>query len=373
MAAHPPIGYAYRMSSAIHPLTRLAGLAAAFALGCGVFILVSRGAPAGAQLTYRLGSGDAAALALYDPQYHLQHTLVAQPSDVYYPSWSADGARLAFVQSMMPAAETDTVEHLELSQNRPQRLFPPEAMMIQIQAPPIWSPDAASVIFSAGEVAAARRRTHSLVWVGLGEDAPRVLPVDGLSTRMTAFRPLDDQTLRLVAVREGDVWLADLRRSDFVILREQVWAMGFVDAWRPVFSPDASSFVIPAVRPDAPTFDLYRFDIGREGFIKISDLRTSNETQPAWSPDGAHIAYKLLGDGPQFVILASSDGAQSRAVYRHPTARINELHWSPEGDRLVFLASLPGLHELCILELASETTSCPIIADRLDEVAWRPR
>jgi Tol biopolymer transport system component len=55
---------------------------------------------------------------------------------------------------------------------------------------------------------------------------------------------------------------------------------------------------------------------------------------PAWSPDGASIAFALLGDGANAIYIVPAAGGEAKKVYDKQGAC--EPHWSPDGQSLVY-------------------------------------
>jgi Tol biopolymer transport system component len=79
---------------------------------------------------------------------------------------------------------------------------------------------------------------------------------------------------------------------------------------------------------------------GRDDLTKghCSWPRCQGETDPAWSPDGARIAFvRVVRDVPSIFVMRS-DGTHRRHVMPPPTDRFVDSApaWSPLGDRLVF-------------------------------------
>src|SRR5438309_2319657 len=101
---------------------------------------------------------------------------------------------------------------------------------------------------------------------------------------------------------------------------------------------------------------------------------TANETQPALSPDGRHIAYLSDESGVPKLWLCAADGTNPQPL----TARFGfagsieaSPSWAPSGDRLVFVSTANGHAGLFILTLGGGAPT-PLVADSSTAVepAW---
>ncbi|MFW6347655.1 MAG: prolyl oligopeptidase family serine peptidase [Cyclonatronaceae bacterium] len=61
-------------------------------------------------------------------------------------------------------------------------------------------------------------------------------------------------------------------------------------------------------------------------------------SQPAWHPDGKHLAFSRAKDGKSQLYVMSLDGGEAVQITRHPQGASNP-QWSPDGRRLLFSAS----------------------------------
>ncbi len=79
----------------------------------------------------------------------------------------------------------------------------------------------------------------------------------------------------------------------------------------------------------------------------------ADDRDPAWSPDGKHLAFQSDRDGNWEVYVTAVGGAASpRRVTDHPAADVGP-NWSPSGDRLVFASDRDGRSGIYVADLAS--------------------
>ncbi len=92
--------------------------------------------------------------------------------------------------------------------------------------------------------------------------------------------------------------------------------------------------------------DLYRVRLDGTGLTRLTFTEETSECDPAWSPDGAEIAYNCYSAGtPRFVLkVCSADGGSGRIVY-DPVGAVNttafpaeayDPSWSPDCGWIVF-------------------------------------
>lgn len=91
----------------------------------------------------------------------------------------------------------------------------------------------------------------------------------------------------------------------------------------------------------------------RDVFL-LSDTATLNLTnhpaedyQPAWSPDGAQIAFASDRDGDFDIYVMNADGSGITQLTNHPTYD-GQPSWSPDGSSIVFMCSRDGMN-ICIM------------------------
>jgi len=121
-----------------------------------------------------------------------------------------------------------------------------------------------------------------------------------------------------------------------------------------------------------------RFD----GFFSrhfITSLRLTNnptiDTDPAWSPDGARIAFSSDRNGNHDIYVMSADGSGVTRVTTNPTLDRYPA-WSPDGSRLAFSSSQcddPSRSGYCNpVVFVVGPTGPPVGVGPGDDPAWSP-
>lgn len=124
-------------------------------------------------------------------------------------------------------------------------------------------------------------------------------------------------------------------------------------------------------------YAIYEMDAdgSRQKRLTKTDVDTTSpvglffQVDPAWSPNGASIAFSSKRSGTSNIYVMRSDGSQMR---RLTTSRTDELHptWSPDGKRLAF-ASGAGIEVMRVDGSAPHALSSGRLADDAAP-AWSP-
>jgi Tol biopolymer transport system component len=150
----------------------------------------------------------------------------------------------------------------------------------------------------------------------------------------------------------------------------------------PALSPDGTRLIYLSSR-DPFAIDLYLAD-GRTG--RVLRRLTESALDPhfealgfvgsagSWSADGERIAYAAQGEGkPSLVIARAEDGRREQVHELERFGAIYNPTWSPEGDRIAFVANEGGFLDLWVLTLATGALT-PLTRDRFAELhpSWSP-
>jgi WD40 repeat protein len=102
----------------------------------------------------------------------------------------------------------------------------------------------------------------------------------------------------------------------------------------PAWSPDGASIAFSLIQEEQS--DLYLVGSGGSGLRPIADS-PADESWPDWSPDGTRLAYSTHSEtGTIMVADADGSGAQALAI---PLESVWGPDWSPDGSRIAFTAN----------------------------------
>lgn len=213
---------------------------------------------------------------------------------------------------------------------------------------PVWSPDGARLVYE--------RRSHDPTGVA---GSPRLYwfdPADGTTLPLVAdevigygvrFSP-DGAWLSYVSPADAGVVLYRLADGQQRLLSSRVG--------RPAaFSPDSTQVIVGDLtlegNPTAPDGNtlapiqessrvfLYRVVLSGEGRERLSAELPVDDSAPAWSPDGAWIAFGRApadaASGRQLWLMRP-DGSDARALTDTPNLFHGPPAWSPDGTMLLY-------------------------------------
>lgn len=331
-------------------------------------VLIRSSAPAfpnAGQIAFSAVSNNRQNLFLVDVARDIQHTLGSGADDYHALSWSDDGMRFAFAETL---TQTDRLWLTDFNSYDTNRLYPDaENMAGTINAAPVWSASNAQLAYvyhdaELGDITLLQSLVNDPLQTNTVMDFPEEATITGYT----------DSTIQWIEITRGEVRLQELDLSSNEKRTIRTWDFDFMRNWEPVPSPDGTQFIISGFTSRALDYELYLFDLNSDEVINLSNRRNHNDTNPAWSPDGKSFAYKSLNGSVDLIIVQLLDGTHQQVVHSDADARISQLHWSPDGQALAFVSNAPLVYSLCVLHLDDEVLSCPIVTRKISELAWRP-
>ena len=155
------------------------------------------------------------------------------------------------------------------------------------------------------------------------------------------------------------------------------------DASDPHLSPNGTKIVFTFKPTGSSYHQIYTVDKSGSNLTDLS--RTANaepsapteDTQPAWSPDGTKIAFVRSnppGSTPQIYMMNASDGSEQNRLTNSPDT-YRAPAWSPDGEKIAFTRSGVGyLDEIWVMDAVENgaQTRLTMSAGRDLDPDWSP-
>lgn len=129
----------------------------------------------------------------------------------------------------------------------------------------------------------------------------------------------------------------------------------------PVWSPYGGAVLITDIRLETGAAShILRLDAALGVLLNLSDTLGVEDDAPAWSPDGAWIAFRRRSAGTAMgkqLWLMRADGSDPRALTAEVAAYYGPPVWSPDGEMLIASRHVEGKHEVLALSITSGTVT----------------
>ncbi len=159
---------------------------------------------------------------------------------------------------------------------------------------------------------------------------------------------------------------AEARRAD-----GEEWAFGRMPAW----SPQDDLIAYQGCDERGDNCGLWLMKAG--GFEPARLTTDPSDTAPAWSPDGAQIAFVSARAGNWELYLADVATGEETRLTNEPAVDVAPT-WSPDGTRIAFLSSRGGGWAVYVLEITSGAvqkiiaTGDPYLDPVSQKLSWVP-
>ena len=319
--------------------------------------------------------------------------------DGYYPSWSPDGKRIAFMSNRDDGVHIWTVS---AEGGAPVRLTPAGP---DIDYQPVWSPDGRWIAYGAGRPARGSQNARFNVFVvPAGGGAPSPITEDFVYTARPAWAA-DSRSIVFAGDQNGimNLWRVPLREgrrsgplarvtlgpgqdTGATISRDgrllafstvnndqNVWELT-VDSGvvRPVthggsadyahLSPDGKTLLVSSNQTGSVA--IWTADLQGRFLTRLTPGQTL-EPEGRWSRDGGRIAWVKEGG----ILQIQPVGSMSAVDTGVPTGAVD---WSPDGRRIA-LGTAQGSSEVRVYDLDSKSVKVLTSVNQLvDFPSWSP-
>ena len=105
---------------------------------------------------------------------------------------------------------------------------------------------------------------------------------------------------------------------------------------------------------------------------RVMTAQAVRHSTPEVSPDGQQILF-VLNDGEQSdILVVNRDGTNITRLTETPNRNEHSARWSPEGDRVVYVARGDTENALFVLHLSTNTSSKVVEGSGIQTPSWSP-
>ena len=235
-----------------------------------------------------------------------QIRLTNHPEVDYQPSWSPDGARIAFVSNRNGGNEQIYVMD---SNGKNVKLLTNGIL----GSYPAWSPDGQTIAYHGAEKDdwVDEDEVHSKIFLIAPDGSNRRILAEDIpsSDGEPAWSP-DSQRIAFVSWREDWTWTGDIGVMDADGRNPKRLTHTPVNERHPTWSPDGSKIAFTTVLEEDFVLSVMDAEGTNQKILteEVLDGRMQLIFHPAWSPDGRTIAYRFRQGLDRGIHLITAEG-----------------------------------------------------------------
>jgi Tol biopolymer transport system component len=242
------------------------------------------------------------------------------------PAFSPDGKDLAFISG--PGFLSNDVYVAPVSGGKPRAITSLHSAIDGVS----WMPDGQELVFASDHLG-----TTTLWRINRSGNAPEALSIAADNAGNPSVAMHGDRLVLERYAADTNVWRAPLSSADraapialIVSTREDA---------NPAFSPDGTHIAFASTR--AGTFDIYTSSADGSNPVQLTSMKAGMTGSPAWSPDGKQIAFDSRANGQGDIYIISAEGGSARRLTNGPYDSYTP-SWSRDGRWLYYTSSEPG-------------------------------
>ena len=248
-----------------------------------------------------------------------QRRLTNNRANDWFPAWSPDGRRIAFVSERDGHVDaihgwpTSEIYVMAADGSNPQNITNDPSDDREAS----WAPDGKRIVFASG-----RDGNYEIYVMAADGSNPQNLTNDPHNDRYPSWSP-DGKRIVFSARREGHFENKFAITYEIYVMNadggnEERLTDNRKNDLRSVWSPDGKRIVFESDRKgDFENFDIYVMDTDGGNQQKLTNHRAW-DSSPSWSPNGERIAFMSERDGNREIYVMDVDGGNLQNLTNNP-------------------------------------------------------
>ena len=286
-------------------------------------------------------------------------------TNLFEPSWSPSGKRIAFTEPHDNNNLNSTIWTLTPDGNNPIKITDGNSFSDN----PVWSRDGRRLFF----ISDMGGGSNDIWWVPIeasgkpSGSAKCLMP--GVNVSSIALSPDGTRLVFCKVVRRSNIWSIPIVDNHTFTLEEaeQVTFENHSITHLDV-SPDGKWIAISSDRKG--NADIWIMNKKTKELRQVTTSEAS-DTKPDWSPDGKNIVFKSDRNGNNDIFQKPVAGGITLQLTSHQKSD-NEPKWSPKGDEIVFNSDRSGSYEIYVIPSSGGDPRRLTTEGYSNEPVWSP-